>query len=333
MPRFNRKNARVVVGGSITMCGIMGFLDKTGTRHSRLGATMMSMLSALSRRGPDSAGVACYADRHGSCVLRVKVGEKEHVPERVAEILRIVRSVADVREHEVIDRYLRFVIGGVDVRELPKAVEAVSPEVEVISFGRSLELVKQTGSPDSLDARFHISTLHGTHAIAHTRLSTESRIDLSHSQPFWAHGSLDVASVHNGHITNYHKLRRQYEERGVRFYTENDSEIISVHLAEALNDGATLAEALDRAMHVFDGSFSFLASTADEIGFAKDRFGFKPLMLAETDEFVAIATEAVALECAFGEGVKTSEPPPDTFRTWRTGAARAQSEAVAASGA
>jgi methylamine---glutamate N-methyltransferase subunit A len=211
-------------------------------------------------------------------------------------------------------------------------VEAVSPDVEVISFGRSLELVKQTGSPDSLDARFHISQLHGTHAIAHTRLSTESRIDLSHSQPFWAHGSLDVASVHNGHITNYHKLRRQYEERGVRFYTENDSEIISVHLAEALERGATLAEALDQAMHVFDGSFSFLASTADEIGFAKDRFGFKPLIVAEADEFVAIATEGVALERAFGEGVKTSEPPPDTFRTWRTGAAREQSQAVAAGG-
>jgi methylamine---glutamate N-methyltransferase subunit A len=313
------------------MCGIMGFLDKTGTRHSQLGATMMSMLSALSRRGPDSAGIACYADRHGSCVLRVKLGENAHIPERAAAILGIVRSLAEVREHELIDQYLRIVIGGDDVHRLPKAVEAVSPEVEVISFGRSVEVVKQTGSPDSLDARFHISKLHGTHAIAHTRLSTESRIDLSHSQPFWAHGSLDVASVHNGHITNYHKLRRQYEERGVRFYTENDSEIISVHLADALDSGATLAEALDQAMHVFDGSFSFLAATADEIGFAKDAFGFKPLIVAEADEFVAIATEAVALERAFGEGVKSSEPPPDTYRTWRTGAARGQSQVVAAS--
>jgi glutamate synthase domain-containing protein 1 len=313
------------------MCGIMGFLDKTGTRHSRLGSTMMSMLSALSRRGPDSAGIAFYANRQGASVLRVKLGENGHTHERAAEILGIVRSLAEVREHELIDQYLRVVIGGDDVHELSKAVEAVSPDVEVISFGRSLEVVKQTGSPDSLDARFHISKIHGTHAIAHTRLSTESRIDLSHSQPFWAHGTLDVASVHNGHITNYHKLRRQYEERGIRFYTENDSEIIGVHVAEALDSGATLAEALDQAMHVLDGSFSFLTATADEIGFAKDPFGFKPLILAEADEFVAIATEAVALERAFGEGIKTSEPPPGTVRTWRTGAARGQSHVVAAS--
>jgi glutamate synthase domain-containing protein 1 len=108
MPRFDRKNARGDLGGPITMCGIMGFLDKTGTRQSRLGATMMSMLSALSRRGPDSAGIACYADRQGSCVLRVKVGEREHVPERAADILRIVRSRAEVREHELIDQYLRI---------------------------------------------------------------------------------------------------------------------------------------------------------------------------------------------------------------------------------
>jgi glutamate synthase domain-containing protein 1 len=313
------------------MCGIVGFLDKTGARPGKLGGTMISMLSALGRRGPDSAGIAFYADRHGSSVLRVKLGENGRLAERAAQILGIARSLADVCEHERNGQYLRMVIDGDDVgHALPRAVEALSPDVEVISFGRSLEVVKETGSPDSLDARFHISKVRGTHAIAHTRLSTESRIDLSHSQPFWAHGSLDVASVHNGHITNYHKLRRQYEERRIRFYTENDSEIIGVHLAEALNAGATLGEALDQAMHILDGSFSFLAATADEIGFAKDAFGFKPLIVAETDEFVAMATEGVAFDRAFGDGVKTSEPPPGTVRTWRTNAMRGQSQLIAA---
>src|SRR5206468_5019699 len=129
-----------------------------------------------------------------------------------------------------------------DIRPLLVAIEAIAPEIEVISCGHSLDVVKQVGSPRRLDERFGISRTSGTHAIAHTRLSTESRIDLSHSQPFWAHGTLDVASAHNGHITNYHKLRRQYEQRGVRFYTENDSEIIGIYLCEAMQAGATFAE-------------------------------------------------------------------------------------------
>jgi glutamate synthase domain-containing protein 1 len=298
------------------MCGIMGFLDKTGIRHSQLGGTMMGMLKALSRRGPDSAGIAFYADRSGSSVLRVKLGENGRLFERAAEILGIVRSLADVREHEQIDEYLRIVINGDDLHELPKAAEAVSPDVEVISFGRSLEIVKQTGSPDSLDAHFHISTVRGTHAIAHTRLSTESRIDLSHSQPFWAHGSLDLATVHNGHITNYHKLRRQYEERGVRFYTENDSEIIGIYLAETMRTGATFETALARSVEFFDGSFSYLAATRDALGLVKDRFGFKPLVVSDTDDFVAIATEEIALRSVFDESIATWEPPAGTVRTW-----------------
>src|SRR5262249_39190674 len=119
-----------------------------------------------------------------------------------------------------------------------------------------------------------------------------------------------------GHIHNYHKLRRQYEQRGVRFYTENDSEIIGIYLCEAIQAGATFAEALCRSVQFFDGSFSYLAATESELGFAKDPFGFKPLIVAESDEFVAIATEEVALRAAFGEAVETWEPLAGTVETW-----------------
>ena len=104
-------------------------------------------------------------------------------------------------------------------------------------MGHRLEIVKQTGSPDNLEKTYCVSRLKGTHGIGHTRLSTESRVDLSHSQPFWGHGYPDLAIVHNGHITNYHQLRRRYEQRGVRFYTENDSEIIAIYLAEQTCEG------------------------------------------------------------------------------------------------
>ena len=115
------------------------------------------------------------------------------------------------------------------------AIERPSEDFEVVSLGSEMELVKQVGHPDGLDDTFDIAADPGTHGIGHTRLSTESRVDLSHSQPFWVRGIADMATVHNGHITNYHRLRTIYEQRGVRFFTENDSEVIGVYLADQLS--------------------------------------------------------------------------------------------------
>lgn len=301
------------------MCGIMGYLDKTGEHQVELGATMLRMLTALGQRGPDSAGVALFASRDdGAYNLRIKLGEHTGSNERADEIIRRVSQSAVVLEQEHNQEYLRLVIGYEGAPQaLQQLIESIHPGIEVISFGVALDLVKQVGSPENLEHRFNISHASGTHAIAHTRLSTESKIDLSHSQPFWAHGSLDIASAHNGHITNYHKLRRQYEQRGVRFYTENDSEIIGIYLSEEMEKGATFAQALQNSVTYFDGSFSYLAATDREIGFAKDRFGLKPLIVAESDKFVAVATEEVALRAAFGEDVETWEPPAGTVKTWK----------------
>jgi len=311
------------------MCGIMGYFDKTGRQDAALGATMLRMLTALGRRGPDSAGVALYARRaDGAYRVRVKLGEHGDLQERATAVLQGVRAVATIYEHEHTEEYLRLALDFTgDPQALQTRIEAVHPDIEVISLGSALDLVKQVGSPHHLDGRFGIARASGTHAIAHTRLSTESRIDLSHSQPFWTHGVLDLAFAHNGHITNYHKLRRQYEQRGVRFYTENDSELIGIYLSEVMRAGATLAEALQHSVQFFDGSFSYVAATESELGFAKDPFGFKPLIVAESDEFVAIATEEVALRAAFGEDVETWEPLAGTVQTWNVLTQRATGSA------
>lgn len=300
------------------MRGIMGYLDKTGTRDAELGATMLQMLTALGQRGPDSAGIAMYAGRSdGTHLIQIKLGEHGKFADRAAEIVRRVGALAVIREQQHASEYLRLLIGFEgSPAQLQTAIESIHPEIEVISFGCALEIVKQVGSPQNLKLRFGIARAGGTHAIAHTRLSTESRIDLSHTQPFWAHGSLDVASVHNGHITNYHKLRRQYEQRGVRFYTENDSEIIGLYLNEAMQAGATFTDALQSSVKYFDGSFSYLAAIENEIGFAKDPFGLKPIIVAETDAYLAMATEEIALRAAFSEDVEMWEPPAGVVKTW-----------------
>jgi len=183
-------------------------------------------------------------------------------------------------------------------------------------MGQRLEIVKQVGAPGGLDAEYAVSSWRGSHGLGHTRLSTESRVDLSHSQPFWAHGTPDLAVVHNGHICNYHRLRRIYEQEGVRFYTENDSEIIGLYLARQLAAGLTLGEALQASIRDLDGSFSYLAATADAFGYAKDPFSLKPLIVAESAGAVAIANEEVALQAALGQGYRAREAAAGSTGLW-----------------
>lgn len=294
------------------MCGIIGFLDKRPDPGRRLGSTLLAMLQALSCRGPDSAGVALFGPRdEWHARLSVPAGLE---PDAVVAALREV-GLAPFRHYSngVYDALLRSVT---DVSTLEERVLRRFPGAEVICLGQRINLFKQVGSPEQLEATYGISELHGTHGIGHTRLSTESRVDLSHSQPFWAHGVPDLATVHNGHITNYHKLRRRYEQRGYRFYTENDSEVIGVYLRDRMAAGLSLADALRSSLDDFDGSFSYLAATGNCLAYVRDRFGLKPLVVAETEAFVAIATEEIALRQALGPGFVAREPAPRTMAVW-----------------
>ncbi|MCZ6681178.1 MAG: glutamine phosphoribosylpyrophosphate amidotransferase [Candidatus Poribacteria bacterium] len=301
------------------MCGIVGFLDKTSNEGTTVGQTILKMLTALEVRGPDSAGVALFGPPENSgFVVRVKLGEHGDFEEKGTFIAKRVQEFGSVGEVKTTAEYLRFVI---DLRGEPTSlasfIESLEDGIEVVSMGRMLEVVKQVGSPQNLEATYGVSAFLGTHGLGHTRLSTESRVDLSHSQPFWAHGYPDLAIVHNGHITNYHKMRRRYEQHGVKFYTENDSEIIGVYLAERLSQGLTLRETLDASLIDLDGSFSYLVATPDAIGFAKDPFAFKPLLFTETDTFVAVATEEIAIRSAFDGAYEVREAQAKDVRIWQ----------------
>ena len=297
------------------MCGIIGFLDKTGSRP--LGQTLLTMLDALSCRGPDSAGVAVFGPRSPFWILQIMLPEQEDRAGSVKKILESARDCGPVINHQVTEAFVRLEVDGtIDPVVLEETLVRRHPGLEVVSLGHSLEIVKQVGSPAGLEKVYGISKRQGSHAIGHTRMSTESRVDLSHSQPFWAHGVPDLATVHNGHITNYHKLRRQYEQRGYRFYNENDSEVIGIYLRDRLAAGLSLADALRSSLDDFDGSFSYLAASGDSLAYVKDHFGFKPLMVAETDEFVAIATEEIALRKALGRDFVSLEPAPGTLGIW-----------------
>lgn len=306
------------------MCGIVGYLDRTGAVDAPVGSILLRMLSPLGERGPDSAGVALFREPGAGLILRIKLGETGDLAARAEDVLgRIGRTGVRVADTEVAGPYLRVTVpADTPLEALTGSVEgagAHDPDsIEIISAGRSLEILKQVGSPAALEASYRISRFEGTHGIGHTRLSTESRVDLSHSQPFWAHGTPDLAVVHNGHVTNYHKLRRVYEQRGIRFYTENDSEIIGIYLGLRMAEGDSLEEAMRASLTDLDGSFCYLAAMPGTLGFAKDPYCLKPLVMAETEAWVAIATEEIALRQALGDGFAASEPFGRSLRVWHT---------------
>ena len=232
------------------MCGILGYFRKSADTDHHLGATILSMLEALGRRGPDSAGVALVGPAHRAAyIVRVQAGDELEMSNLAIEanrgaIQNFTRILNDAYDLSSSGVYVRFLLAGkVDLPALTAAIESLGEGIEVLSIGHAMELSKEVGTPHLLEGKHHISAFAGSHGIGHTRLCTESIVDLSHSQPFWGRGAADLAIVHNGHITNYHQLRRKYEQRGVRFATENDSEVLAVYLAESLNRGATCGRA------------------------------------------------------------------------------------------
>lgn len=298
------------------MCGIVGFRDKTGRLTATSGRIALDLLEALACRGPDGAGVAFIGPEPAPAahdIWSVRIAGRGLPPEEGLASLGRFISPRDSAHSEQNGDSFRFQFApeqGVSAQDFERALGAGRGGLEILSLGRRLDLVKQVGSPAELEAAYGISRWTGPLAIGHTRLSTESRIDLSHSQPFWVHGTPDLATVHNGHVTNYHQLRRRYEQRGVIFYTDNDSEVIGVYLRDRMTQGRSLPQALADSVADLDGAFNYLVASPEGLGVVRDRYGFKPLMLAETEDFIAVATEEIALRRAFPGDYSAVEPPP-----------------------
>jgi glutamate synthase domain-containing protein 1 len=304
------------------MCGIAGYLSLEGSDEP-IGRVLLDMLTGLARRGPDSAGMACFkADSDGTNTAWVRVPASLEPGAAEAVVRERLQGIAEVRSFERHGDTVRVQLWlDGSARALSNAIERPGEDFEVVSLGEHLELVKQVGAPGGLNATYGVAQMRGTHGIGHTRLSTESKVDLSHSQPFWAHGVADIATVHNGHITNYDRLRRIYEQQGVRFFTENDSEVIGIYLAEQMSRGRSLEEAVANSLDDLDGSFTYLVATPDQIGYARDPFALKPLVTVETPTYVAMANEEIAIRHALGDAGVAHEPTGHVYKLWRRAAA------------
>jgi hypothetical protein len=310
------------------MCGIAGLIWKGGVT-SDIGSEMTQMLQALKHRGPDSTGFALYGkpddDVH---ILRFKVAEQEEmrtgfdihrqvierkaaVDTRLEELGAEIIKKDDATEYAF--RYL-FKFGG-DLKRLIDFIEDLDG-VEILSVGKGLELIKDLGDATVVSDQYGLKGFKGTHAIGHTRMATESDVDIRSAHPYWAYPFNDVAVVHNGQLTNYWTMRRDLERRGHRFMSDCDSELIAVYIADRIDRGDQLEDAMRLSIDVIDGVFTYLVATADQLGMAKDVMGAKPMVLYESDEFVGLASEEVAIRSIFPREIDTWDPYQGEVKVW-----------------
>ncbi|MEE2805345.1 MAG: class II glutamine amidotransferase [Pseudomonadota bacterium] len=299
------------------MCGIAGIMYRGNNKTFETGDALIRMLDGCQHRGPDSTGFALYSDPEPDRLrLRFFVGDQADATDAIDRISSQLNThgAGIVEEQHIGNNYRVRVDFRGDVQALAYALERTA---KLISVGSSLEIVKDVGVAHDVDATFNVHAFRGTHGLGHVRLATESDVKPEAAHPFWATGFADVAIVHNGQITNYWKMRRRLEQRGFEFTTDNDSELIAVYLADNMAQGISLESALETSIDDLDGTFSFLVSTENEIGYAKDRLAAKPMIMFETDDLVAVASEEVSLNRLFpGQSLDTLEPPPGTFATW-----------------
>jgi len=311
------------------MCGIAGLIHRG--KSSNIGEELTAMLQSLKHRGPDSTGFALYgnamADKH---VMRFKVAEQEDVAkgfeihhqmhERKAKVDdRLVEMGAKIHSEEQVTDYAHryiFSFDG-DLKRLADYVEDVEG-AEILSLGHALELVKDLGDAGRVSTQYGLDDFEGTHAIGHTRMATESDVDIRSAHPYWAYPFNDVAVVHNGQLTNYWGKRRDLERRGHRFMSNCDSELIAVYLADSIDRGEDLEEAMHRSIHELDGVFTYVVATGDKLGMAKDVMAAKPMVLYESDDFVALASEEVAIRSIFPHEIDTYDPYEGEVRVWQS---------------
>jgi len=291
---------------------------------------MTAMLRALRHRGPDSTGFAVYGEPvAGDYVMRLKVAEQEDmargrgiaetVEARIAEVdRRLAARGAVVKASERVTPYaLRYILGHEgDTAALAHFIEEID-DVEILSLGNGLELIKDLGDADRVSEQYRLGGFRGTHAIGHTRMATESDVDIRSAHPYWAFPYNDVSVVHNGQVTNYWNMRRQMERLGHRFMSNCDSELLAVYTTHNLADGMSLEDSLRRSIEEIDGVFTYLVATRDQLGMAKDTMAAKPLVLYESDDLIALASEEVAIRAILPQEIETHDPYDEEVRVWQ----------------
>ena len=310
------------------MCGIAGIIRRGSPGN--IGGEMTSMLQSLKHRGPDSTGFAVYGvPEENQFVMRFKVAEQEDlnsgfdihqqiIDRRAVVDSRLEEMGAEIISQDTVTEYaFRYTFRKEgDLRRLANYIEDVDG-AEILSLGTALELIKDLGDAGVVSGQYNLGNFNGTHGIGHSRMATESDVDIRSAHPYWAYPFNDVAVVHNGQLTNYWNWRRSLEHRGHRFMSNCDSELIAVYLADKMDRGFELEGAMHDSLEELDGVFTYVVATSDCLGMAKDLMAAKPMVLYESDDFVALASEEVAIRSIFPHEIDTFDPYEGEVRVWQ----------------
>ena len=309
------------------MCGIAGIIHRG--KPGNIGDEITSMLRSLKHRGPDSTGLAVYGiPVKNKCVMRFKVAEQEDISKgfNIHQEIKDRRNLVNNRLKELGVKILsedvateyafRYTLSyDGDMHNMADYIEDIEG-AEIMSLGQALELIKDLGDADVVSNQYGIGSFKGSHAIGHTRMATESDVDIRSAHPYWAYPFNDVSVVHNGQLTNYWNWRRNLEHRGHRFMSNCDSELIAVYLADKMEQDIDLVDAMHDSLDELDGVFTYVVATSDKLGMAKDFMAAKPMVLHESEDFVALASEEVAIRSIFPHEIDTFDPYEGEVRVW-----------------
>ena len=296
------------------MCGIVGLFAKNPELRPRLGELVSPMLVELGDRGPDSAGIAFYRRPAGDGGSKITLHHDD--PEYDWEAVRGGLASGSGAEVEMEVRASHATL----TSPLPSArgerwIADRHPELRVMSVGDTIEIYKEKGLPKDVVERFGFREMDGTHALGHTRMATESAVTTEHSHPFST--GLDLCLVHNGSLSNHNRLRKELRRHGIAFRTDNDTEVAAGYLTWRLREGDALDEALEAAIDDLDGFYTFAVATRDGFAVLRDPIACKPAVLAETEDWVAMASEFRAIAPLPGAAeAEIWEPVPGRVYQW-----------------
>jgi glutamate synthase domain-containing protein 1 len=297
------------------MCGIVGLLVKKPALREQLGALMVPMLTGMTERGPDSAGLAVYTAPVGDDEHKISLYSGERAVDWQALKAEVAQHFKAPCEIAVLGNHAVLTVAA-DADQVVAWLKRSASGVAVLSVGQSIDLYKDVGAPADIARRYEFSALKGSHLVGHTRMATESAVTPAHAHPFTA--GRDFCLVHNGSLSNPHLVRKRLEPLGIRFETDNDTEAACRFFEWRLREGDSLEKAVERGFSELDGFFTFLMGTEREMLIVRDAFACKPAVVAESDDYVAIASEFRSLSHLPDIGhASLFEPKPEEIYSWR----------------
>lgn len=295
------------------MCGIVGLYLKNDKYESEIGKLFAPMLIAMTERGPDSAGFAVYGDAVEDGIKLTLRHEDENYD--WAALAKDIEKALDTKVNWFQNSKVAVFKVGVEAEQVEDYLEQNHDDVLVMSSGKSIEILKEVGLPERIVDMFKLGEMKGSHIIGHTRMATESAVTMAGSHPFST--GLDLCLVHNGSFSNHNRLRKELQREGIEFDTENDTEVAAGYLTYRLQQGDSLNEALENALKTLDGFYTLTIGTKDGFAVVRDPIACKPAVIAETDDYVAMASEYQALTTLPGiEDAKVWEPEPARIYVW-----------------